>query len=98
MTAATNPEPANAHPAKPQADSTSRSFKMIDFSQWREKDIRTAIALAFAFGPIGLLYSTVLGGLSMTALTLLVVFLGPSWARYIVWFACVIWAWWENKD
>jgi len=54
-----------------------------------QKSIALAIVLTLLFGPLGLLYSTVLGAVIMTIITLLLFFVGGF---LITWPICVIWA------
>ena len=57
----------------------------------REKSVVLAVILAVLFGPLGLLYSTVLGAFLMLAVNVMLVFVFPP-AMALTWLACVIWA------
>ena len=56
------------------------------------KSVAVAILLAILFGPLGMLYATVAGGLVMMIVSLLVgiATLGAGWI--VTWPVCVIWA------
>jgi hypothetical protein len=77
---------------------TDSSFRTLDFGQLKEKSTRNAVVLAFLFGPVGLFYCTVIGGLVMTVLSILAMASGYFWTSSVVWVASVVWAWWETKD
>ena len=54
-----------------------------------------AILLAILFGPLGMLYSTVLGGLIMFSVNLLIVLLTCGFGSFLIlitWPICVVWA------
>lgn len=56
------------------------------------KNMGTAVALAFLFGPLGLLYATVTGGLVMLGISILFVPLTLGAAVLLIWPGCIIWA------
>ncbi len=57
-----------------------------------QKSMGVAILLAIAFGPIGLLYASVTGGIVMFVVSLIVLPLTLMLGIFITWPACVIWA------
>ncbi|CAN0575788.1 unnamed protein product, partial [Laminaria digitata] len=57
-----------------------------------QKSMGVAILLAIAFGPIGLLYASVTGGVVMFVVSLIVLPLTFFLGLIITWPACVIWA------
>ena len=56
------------------------------------KNMGIALVLAFLFGPLGLFYSTVKGGLIMVGIAFLVAILTLGIGLPLVWIPCVIWA------
>lgn len=56
------------------------------------KSVGLAILLAFLFGPLGMLYSTVVGATVMFLATLLVGFVTLGFGLLVTWPICVIWA------
>lgn len=56
------------------------------------KSVGLAILLALLFGPLGMLYATVWGGLIMFAVTLLVGALTLGFGFLLTWPVCVLWA------
>lgn len=56
------------------------------------KSMAVAIILAILFGPLGMLYSTVMGGVVMIALSILVGIFTLGFGLFITWPVCVIWA------
>lgn len=56
------------------------------------KSMAVAILLALFFGPLGMLYSTVMGGVVMIALSLLVGIFTLGFGLFVTWPICVIWA------
>lgn len=56
------------------------------------KSMAIAILLALFFGPLGMLYSTVMGGVIMIALNILVGIFTLGFGLFITWPICVIWA------
>lgn len=55
------------------------------------KSVGVAVALTFFFGPLGLLYSSVMGGLIMLAVTFLVVLFTAGLGLIITHPICIIW-------
>lgn len=56
------------------------------------KSVGTAIMLAFLFGPLGMLYSTVGGAVAMCFIMLAVGAVTLGFGLPIAWFACMFWA------
>lgn len=56
------------------------------------KNVGVAAALAFLFGPIGLLYATLSGGLIMMAVSLVVGVLTLGLGLLLTWPASIVWA------
>jgi len=65
---------------------------VVDYGRHDEKSVGLAILLAFLFGPLGMLYSTVGGAIIMflTNVVLGIMTLGLIWL--LTWPVCVIWA------
>jgi hypothetical protein len=55
------------------------------------KNVGVSILLTFFFGPLGMLYSTVLGGIIMIVVTVLVFFITFGFGTFLTWPICVIW-------
>ncbi|MBG0775538.1 MAG: hypothetical protein H0S85_03790 [Desulfovibrionaceae bacterium] len=55
------------------------------------KSVGISLILTFLLGPLGMFYSTILGGLIMSALTVVlgVLTLGISW--WLTWPVCMLW-------
>jgi hypothetical protein len=58
----------------------------------REKSVGAAVVLALLFGPLGMMYSTIAGGLIMMLLTLIVVPATMGFGFLLLWPIEVIWA------
>ena len=58
----------------------------------KSKSTGTAFILAFLFGPLGLLYASVPGGIIMMILGLISFFIAPLIGFIIIWILCIIWA------
>jgi len=56
------------------------------------KSVGTSALLAFLFGPLGLFYSTVTGGLVMLVVSFVVGFFTLGFGLLITWPACIVWA------
>jgi hypothetical protein len=56
-----------------------------------QKSLTVAFLLTFFFGPFGLLYSTMLGGLLMIPVTLVVSLLTFGLGDFLLWPVCIIW-------
>ena len=56
------------------------------------KSMAVAILLALFFGPLGMLYSTVMGGVIMIVISLVVGIFTLGFGLFITWPICVIWA------
>ena len=55
------------------------------------KSVGISLILTFLFGPLGMLYSTVSGGLIMMALNVLVGCLTFGWGLLLTWPICIVW-------
>ena len=56
------------------------------------KSVGIAVILAFLFGPLGMLYSTVIGAIVMFLLNLGAVFLTAGFGLVVTWPIGVVWA------
>ncbi len=56
----------------------------------KAKSVGVAFLLAFLFGPLGLLYATVIGGIVMFFVTLVLFFLLPIVGIVLCWIGCII--------
>ncbi len=55
------------------------------------KSIGLSILLTFLFGPLGMLYSTIVGGIIMFIVSIIVFILTLGFGILITWPICVIW-------
>ena len=58
----------------------------------KQKSVGVAFLLSFLFGPLGLLYASILGGIVMFILGIALFFLLPIVGGIIAWIASIIWA------
>jgi hypothetical protein len=58
----------------------------------KQKSVGTAFLLAFLFGPLGLLYASILGGIVMFIVGIILFFLIPIIGGIMAWVGCIIWA------
>lgn len=58
----------------------------------KQKSVGLAFLLAFLFGPLGLLYASILGGIVMFFVSLILFFVIPIVGGIIGWIGCIIWA------
>jgi hypothetical protein len=58
----------------------------------KPKSTGVAFLLAFLFGPLGLLYASIAGGIIMFFIALLSFFILPVIGAVLVWIGCIIWA------
>lgn len=58
----------------------------------KHKSVGLAFLLAFFFGPLGLLYASILGGVIMFFASLILFFLIPIVGAILCWIVCIIWA------
>jgi hypothetical protein len=56
-----------------------------------EKSVGISLILTFFFGPLGMLYSTVAGGLIMFAVSVVAFILTLGLGLFITWPICMIW-------
>ena len=55
------------------------------------KNVGIAILLTFLFGPVGMFYSTIIGGAVMCVVSLVVGFLTLGFGLFFTWPICVVW-------
>lgn len=70
--------------------STATTAKIIQIE--KPKSMIAAFLLAFIFGPVGLLYATVAGGLVMIVIALIAMPLTGFLAGFMIWPVCWLWA------
>lgn len=58
----------------------------------KSKSVGTAFLLAFLFGPLGLLYASVIGGIVMFFISIVLFILIPVVGAIFAWIGCIIWA------
>ena len=58
----------------------------------KQKSVGVALLLAFFFGPLGLLYASVIGGVIMLILSVVIGLLTLGFGLIFTWIACIIWA------
>jgi hypothetical protein len=71
------------------AASSSSSITVIVTSS---KSVGVAILLTFLFGPLGMFYSTVAGGLIMLLVSVSAAVLTLGLSVFITWPICIVWA------
>jgi len=55
------------------------------------KSVGISLLLTFLFGPLGMFYSTIWGGLIMSVLSLIVGFLTAGFGLIVIWPISIIW-------
>ncbi len=60
--------------------------------QMQKKSMAIALVLAFFFGPLGLFYSTVRGGVIMLVIGIVVAIVTMGFGALLMWIPCMIWA------
>lgn len=58
----------------------------------KPKSVGVAFLLAFFFGPLGLLYATITGGIIMFLVNIVLLFILPVVGLIISWIICIVWA------
>ncbi|RYU90057.1 hypothetical protein EWM62_10980 [Mucilaginibacter terrigena] len=58
----------------------------------KQKSVGVAFLLAFLFGPLGLLYASILGGIVMFIAGIILFIVIPIIGGVIAWVGCIIWA------
>jgi len=58
----------------------------------KQKSVGVAFILAFFFGPLGLLYASVVGGIVMFFVGIVIAFITLGFGLVFVWIGCIIWA------
>lgn len=86
------PQPASPAPPPVQNYSASPPNRSNVVIVGKQKSTGTAFILAFLFGPFGLLYASVTGGLIMIFVSIFLFFLIPIIGGLISWIICMIWA------
>lgn len=71
---------------------SATNHPLIDLVQPQSKNIWVAALLPLLVGPLGMCYSTVLGGLIMFAVYVFSVIFCGKWATLIVFPVCSLWA------
>lgn len=75
------------HPPHPQGN-----YQQNVIVIGKQKSVGVAFILAFLFGPLGLLYASVMGGIIMFFVSILVFVLIPIIGPILSWIGCIIWA------
>lgn len=63
-----------------------------------KKNVGLALGLALFFGPLGMLYATVPGGLIMIVLSLVVALFTAGFGLILTWPVCIFWAYAATKS
>lgn len=63
-----------------------------------KKNIGLALGLALFFGPLGMLYATVKGGLIMIPVNLIVALFTAGFGLLLTWPICIVWAYSATKS
>jgi len=58
----------------------------------KSKSVGVAFLLSFLFGPLGLLYASVVGGIVMFFVGVIAFFILPVVGGILAWIGCIIWA------
>lgn len=74
------------------ATDQEQNVQKIVVVQAAGKSMAVAIILSILFGPLGMMYSTVKGGIIMLAISLLAAVFTLGFGLFITWPICVIWA------
>jgi hypothetical protein len=74
---------------KPQMQEQSHTIFIVS---GKSKSLGIAVALAILFGPAGLLYASIAGGIIMFILAIIVFLILPLIALFLVWVGCIVWA------
>jgi hypothetical protein len=62
------------------------------------KNVWVAVLLAFFLGPPGMIYSTPIGALVMSVVSIPVWFFGGTILIFAAWLACIFWAFMAARD
>lgn len=76
---------------QPEEPVISNNYQQNIVIVGKQKSVGVAFLLAFLFGPLGLLYASVAGGVLMFFVNLIALFLFFP-ALFITWIVCIIWA------
>ena len=71
-----------------QKDFQNQTVIMIN----KQKSVGLAFIFALFFGPLGLLYASITGGIIMFLVNLVLLFILPGVGLVISWIICIIWA------
>ena len=71
-----------------QKDFQNQTVIMIN----KQKSVGLAFIFALFFGPLGLLYASITGGIIMFLINLVLLFILPVIGLVISWIICIIWA------
>lgn len=63
-----------------------------------KKNVGLALGLALFFGPLGMLYATVPGGLIMIVVSLVVALFTAGFGLILTWPVCIVWAYTATKS
>lgn len=63
-----------------------------------KKNVGLALGLALLFGPLGMLYATVSGGLIMLVVSLVVALFTAGFGLILTWPVCIFWAYTATKS
>lgn len=62
-----------------------------------EKSMGLAVVLSAIFGPLGLFYSSIIGGFVMMAVSFVVGFITLGFGLIVTWPTCILWAYLSTK-
>jgi len=62
-----------------------------------EKSMGLSIVLAALFGPLGLFYSSIIGGFIMLAISFVVALITLGFGLIVTWLMCILWAYLSTK-
>ncbi len=74
------------------SENTGNNVQKVVVVNVGSKSVVVAFFLAFFFGPLGMFYATVSGGLIMMAISLVVGIFTLGFGLVVTWPICVIWA------
>ena len=71
---------------------------MIGLERVKPKRVWLAVGLALLLGPLGMLYSTVVGTFVMVVVSIVLQLWLGDWSYLIVPPICAVWAWWAVRE
>jgi hypothetical protein len=90
------PEPAATRPSAGLSKVAGRSFASVPLAQPQVKNVWAAVLLALLMGPLGMIYSTPVGALVMSAASVFALFFLNKVVGWILVFllpvVCAVWA------